>query len=353
VNNWQSELQLEWQSQLDDLVTALACAPNGRGWAASSAAGEVVWNPGLLDLVELRAADGQSIDNLAFSADSRWLAAGGQAGQLLVWNCEDPLQPPQFVREINFNQWIEHLSWHPVDSYLTISYGSQLKILDVPTFEQVHTWEVRDGAAPVDHEPSIFDLAWHPSGAYLATAGYKGVQIWTNLSQNAPLQQLWTDTASIKTAWAGNGRYLAAGNFDRTITIVDWQNPADRWILSGCPGKIRQIVWIDGSTTPCLAVASGMAIILWHLSSETMTWEGKFLEGHQGNVATLITDPDLPFLASGSADGYICLWSSQGEIHQIITDGVSQFTTLAWNPDHQYLVTGSQIGSIGVWMMPA
>ena len=103
AENLRSELQLAWQGQLNDRVTAIACAPDGRGWAASSAAGEVIWNAGLSEIVVLQKANGQPIDRIAFSADSRWLAAGGQAGQLLIWNCDDTNLPPQLVHKINFN----------------------------------------------------------------------------------------------------------------------------------------------------------------------------------------------------------------------------------------------------------
>jgi WD40 repeat protein len=344
VENSQSELELEWQGQLDDLVTALVCAPNGCGWAASSAGGEVVWNPRRGDLVQLQAADGQSIESIAFSADSRWLAAGGQAGELLIWDCAAADLPPQFVRKIRIGKWIEHVVWHPIESQLAISYGAQVQVWEIPTATEIASWKF--------NKSSIFDLAWHPTGTSLAMAGYKGVQI-ESLPAELPTHQLEVDTASIQLAWAGDGRYLAAGNLDRTLTIIDWQHPAEQWTLTGCPGKIRQIEWITASPNPCLAVASGTAIVLWQLDLANMTWEGLFLEGHQDTVVALAAHPQQPMIGSGSTDGYTCLWSLQGDIHQIITDHNTPLTTLAWHPDADYLLTGSQMGSIGLWQIPA
>ncbi len=356
MENWQSELQLEWRGQLNDLVTALACSPKG-GWAASSAAGDAIWNAGLTDPVELLAASGESIDSIAFSADSRWLAAGGQAGELSIWNCDDSHLPPQLVRKIRIGKWIEQLAWHPIESYLAISYGSQVKIWDIPNFTEVSTWKcvgaASNSAQSTEHRSSIFDLAWHPTGAYLAMSGAKGVRIWSNLDSKAPIGRIEVDTASIAITWARNGRYLAAGNLDRTLTTIDWQHPEDPWTLTGCPGKIRQMVWIEGGTAPCLAVASGTAILLWHLTADATSWEGQCLEGHQDMVMALAAHPSEPILASGSADGYICLWSIQGEIGQIMTDGFSKFTTLAWHPHSKSLLTGSQTGSIRLWTIPA
>jgi WD40 repeat protein len=341
VENWRSTLELAWQGQLSDLVTALVCAPNGSGWVASSAAGEVSWMSGLLDRVELQSAVGMSIDSIAFSADSRWLAAGGQAGELLIWNCEDPHLPPQLVSTIGVNRWIEHLAWHPTKSALAISYGAQIEIWDIEADQQLVTWKF--------DRSSIFDLAWHPTGSYLAVAGYKGVQIWSPDNPTVPVQRISLDTASLTIAWSDDGSYLAVGNLDRTLTIVDWHHPADPWILQGCPGKIRQIAWISGHTALCLAVASGSELVIWNLSADLTNWDGQLLDGHQDIIKSLVSHPQLPLVASGGADGYTCIWSATGSIEQIITNGINKFTTLRWHPQGEYLVTGSQTGSIELW----
>jgi WD40 repeat protein len=319
---------------------------NGRGWAASSAAGEIIWNAGLTEAVELQAADGYSIEKIAFSVNGDWLAAGGQAGQLLIWSCQDSDLPPQLVRRINCGQWIEQLVWHPTEPELTISYGATVQIWNAITATKLVNWTF--------DKSSVFDLAWHPAGKYLAVAGYKGVQIWSPRDRTAPSYNLAVETASINIAWANDGHYLAAGNLDRTLTIMDWEDPDDPWTLQGCPGKIRQLTWISGPTRPCLAVASGTTIALWNLNSDATMWNGQLLEGHQGIVTATITHPHAPILASGGVDGYICLWSEQGEIAQILDRQIgSRFTTLCWHPDGRYLATGSQTGVIGIWAIPA
>ena len=133
----------------------------------------------------------------------------------------------------------------------------------------------------------------------------------------------------------------------------DWDRPEDIWTLQGCPGKIRQLTWLVGKTTPILAVASGTTIVLWNLNSDATMWEGQLLEGHQDIVTVAIAHPQLPILASAGADGYTCIWSAQGEIEQILTQSVSKFTSLSWHPDRLYLATGSHTGEIGWWEIPA
>lgn len=344
TDNPRSELQLAWQGQLQDFVTGLVFAPSSCELAASSAAGEVVWIAQQSEIVVLQEANGQSIDRIGFSADGDWLAAGGQAGRLSIWNCQDANIPPQLVAPVDVDRWIEQLAWHPTKPYLAVSYGSQVQIWDVPKFTEIATWKFA--------KSSVFDLAWHPAGEYLAVAGYKGVEIWSP-QDPTKTYSINVDTASINLAWASDGRYLAAGNLDRTLTIVDWEHPEDIWTLQGCPGKIRQLTWLVGTTTPILAVASGTTIVLWNLTCDATMWEGQLLEGHQDIVTVAIAHPQLPILASAGADGYTCIWSAKGEIEQILTQSGSKFTSLSWHPDRLYLATGTHTGEIGWWEIPA
>lgn len=346
ADNSQLELELAWNGRLNDLITDLSHAPTGNSWAASSAAGEVAWNAGLTELAILKQADGQSIDRVRFSADGRWLAAGGQAGKLFVWNCEDPQIPPQAAQTIDIGTWIEHLVWHPSQSTLAVASGKHVRIWTSLTETATIVWQF--------DRSSVFDLAWHPDSLKLAVAGYKGVQIWTPQALTAPPQSINADTASINIAWAGDGRYLAAGNLDRTLTISDTHHPEESWTLTGCPGKIRQLAWLVGTETPCLAAASGIAIGLWHLSADATTWDGRLLEGHQGIISSLVAHPQTPKLASGGADGYTCIWTDLGEIEQILDrSGISEFTSLSWYPNRPYLGTGDRMGELCIWQIPA
>jgi WD40 repeat protein len=333
-------LQLEWQTALDDLITELDWSPNGRDWVGSSAAGQIIWVSDDRKPVILHDSDGYSIEGLSYSADGLWLAAGGRAGKLSIWSCAAVNLSPQLAIEIDLGGWIEHLDWHPTDPRLAVSNGRDIKIWDIQTNTELITWSF--------DRSSVLDLAWHPGGKYLAVAGYKGVQIWELGMGVDPFYQLDVDTASLKVAWSHDGRYLVAGNLDRTLTLLDWHHPQDPWILQGCPGKIRHLTWLK-SHIPCLAVATGTAIILWTLTPDYLDWTGRVLEGHEGFIGAISAHPQTPNLISGDADGYACLWSETGAIEQIITSDLSEYTAFAWHPDGKYLATGTKMGEIGVW----
>ena len=345
TQNYRSELELSWQGRASDLITDFAWSPTGTSWAAGAADGEIVWNSGDDELDCLKSADDRSIDKISFSADGRWLAAGGRAGKLYLWNCEDRQLPPQLVTTIEIDRWIEQLVWHPTAAQLAISYDRHVKLWDAIADCELADWQF--------DRSSVFDLQWHPDGAAIAVAGYKGVQIWSPGNDTVGVQRLATDTATIHLAWSEGGCYLAAGNLDRTLALMARQHPDDPWILQGCPGKIRHLCWLVGATSPCLAVASGTELLLWELSQAGTEWNGRSGSGHQSNITALTAHPQFAVPTSGDNDGYICLWSISGEIEQIYRNTVSGITTLEWPENGQHLACGHSNGEIELWVASA
>jgi WD40 repeat protein len=306
--------------------------------------GEVVWNLGDNELIFLKSADDRSLDKIAFSADGRWLAAGGQAGKLYLWNCDDLHIPPQLVRTIEIDGWIEHLVWHPTLAHLAIGYDRHVKLWDVLAERELSNWQF--------DRSSIFDLQWHPDGTMIAAAGYKGVRLRA-VDSATEIERLATDTASIRLAWSADGRYLAAANLDRTLTIVDRQQPSEPWILQGCPSKIHHLHWLAGVDRPCLAVASGTELILWELSLTGTDWYGAIGSGHEHKIGALTAHPHFAIPTSADREGYICLWSISGEIDRICRNAVSETTTLKWRNCGEYLACGYLSGEIELWAASA
>jgi WD40 repeat protein len=345
TQSYRSELDISWQGRASDAILDSAWSPTGTSWVVSSANGEVAWNSGNDELVLLKSADDRAIDKIAFSADGRWLAAGGRAGKLYLWNCDDRRLPPQLVKTIAIERWIERLVWHPTAARLAISYDRHVKLWDASVDREIANWQF--------DRSSVFDLQWQPDGSAIAVAGYKGVQIWSPENTTAEIECLATDTATLQLAWSADGGYLAAGNLDRTLTLMARQHPDDPWILQGCPGKIRHLCWLAGVISPCLAVASGTELLLWELNRAGTDWSGRSGSGHQSNIAALSAHPQLAVPTSGDNDGYICLWSLAGEIDRICRNTASGVTTLEWHQHGKQLTCGHLNGEVELWVASA
>lgn len=225
-----------WRHQLVEYVTQIVWSPDGEILAACSAAGEILlqtFGDSLALPPVYLATSGASIEQLAFSADGRYLASGDQAGQVRVWE----RQGQQFILLITHNRsgcWIEQMRWHPTEPLLAFSVKNTVEVLQIATKSLV---------AKLDFEnSSVLCLEWHPTNGLLITGGYQSIKVWDSYDWQAEPTIVQIPSASLEIACSPDGKYLASGNLDRTITILDWAEAnSNPWIMSGFPGKISHL----------------------------------------------------------------------------------------------------------------
>jgi WD40 repeat protein len=331
-------LTKHYSTKLADYVTALAWSSQGEILAASSAAGEViVWEN--RKLITLQTATNQAVNCLAFSHNGKYLAIGGQDGKVKIW-CENQL----ITTLENAPIWVDQLAWSYTNNQLAFSLGPYVQIWDADTLEVVVTLNFNDS--------SILGIDWRKDGKYLAINGYKGVKIWSTQDWNAEPFIFSIPSVSITTIWSPDGEYLASGNMDRTLTVLQWENP-DPWVMRGFPGKIRQLAWSDLKTStgaPILAASSVEGIVVWEKSvDESVGWEARILTNHVDIIQAISFAPQSLILASAGADGWLCLWDENQEVSQILTDTEAGFSTLSWHSQGQLLATGSEQGELIIW----
>lgn len=335
------------QAQLSDYISALAWSPDGAWLAAASAAGEVCLQPhpaGDRASVLLKSADGQAISAIAFAADGAYLAAAGQAGTLTVWQ----LQPPNFavaMQETFPGLWLDQLAWHPQRPELALGVGAS-----------VQRWQVETGQplAAFDFQASsVLHLAWHPQGEALAVSGHGAVKVWNPEHSEAAPEWVRVPGASLFAAWSTDGRYLASGNLDRTLTVLEWGHPPP-WYMQGFPGKVRQLSWSappQAQASPLLAAACVEGITVWARPGDRDGWQSRVLEGHQGVVEAIAFQPGSQLLASAARDGHVCLWQQGQRLMTPLKDLNAAASTLAWHPTGDWLAAGSATGEVCRWRL--
>ncbi len=362
-------LELQWQGTLLDYVKAIAWSPAADILAASSAAGEVMlWTPDAL--TELHSSRGESVDCIAFSPDGQFLAAGGQDGQVRVWHLQGtgehlrsrgdfstnilnkPINPlsshplttlPPHSKE-GATVWVEQLAWSPISNQLAFSLGRSVQIWDAETDEVTATLNFEAS--------SVLGIDWRPDGQYLAVCGHRGVKIWNAQNWNDAPYILDIRAASMAIAWSTDGKYLASGNMDRTLTVLEWNNP-DPWAMRGFPSKIRTCTWSEPLTltgASLLAASCAQSITVWEKQQEESAgWEASVLELHDGVVQAIAFQPGTFLLASAADDGYVCLLQEARQVAQILEGAPAGFSCLAWHPQGQQLAAGGQNGELLIW----
>ncbi|MGB3263193.1 MAG: WD40 repeat domain-containing protein [Microcoleus sp.] len=338
-------LELHGKKILSDYITAITWSPDRKNFAACSAAGEVMLGNvaamNKLSLQPLQIETGHSINCLAFSSDSQFVAAGGQEGKVQIWRVDSG----KLIANLdNQRVWVDKLAWSPNCNQLAFSMGRCVQV-----------WNANDNVVEVTlnfDSSSILDLAWHPIVQYLAVSGNKGVKVWSGEDWDEDPEILSVPSVTGAIAWSPSGEYLACGNMDNTLIVSEWGN-LEPWVMQGFPGKVRELAWSDQTNSlgaPLLAAASSRGISVWERDAdESVGWEGWALEVHENVVSAIAFQPTTFLLASAAADGQICLWDEAEQLLQILEGAEGGFSCLAWHPDGQFLAGGGCGGELLVW----
>ncbi|WP_010476752.1 WD40 repeat domain-containing protein [Acaryochloris sp. CCMEE 5410] len=337
-----AQFKLQAKDQLSDYVRGLAWSADGHTLAAVSAAGEVVlWTDAdrpSRRRIEVQGVCDRTCDCVGFSANHQFLAVGGEAGLLQVWDLQSD-SPRLVFKESYGSNWIERLAWHPVQEWLAIPVNRTVQIWDLSHQKQVAT---------LDFETStVLDLAWHPTGQYLAVSGQGGVKVWDVQKPESPPVRFEVPGASLTCRWSGEGQYLASGNLDRTLSVLAWGQPPP-WLMQGFPGKVSSIAWSD-SSPPLLAAACVDGITVWRRQGNQ--WSSEVLTEHQGFVKAIAFQPNSQLLASGSNEGGVLLWPKAKKVSQTLKSLMSGTACLAWHPSGNFLAGGSRDGKIMIWTL--
>ena len=103
-----------------------------------------------------------------------------------------------------------------------------------------------------------------------------------------------------------------------------------------------------GSEDSIAAGSHDWTVALWETSSEAAP--SKLLEGHENAVQSVATDPSGAWLATGSADKSVKLWSLETrELKRTYRNHADFVTALAFSADSAMIAAGSLDGSIRIW----
>ncbi|MEM8809088.1 MAG: hypothetical protein AAGF01_23965 [Cyanobacteria bacterium P01_G01_bin.38] len=347
-----TELALLWQTVMKEYVTAVAWCPTGDRLVASSAAGEVaIYTPKSGEATFLQTEQSESVDALAVSADGQFLAAGGQSGNVWIWQLQGdapdaPANPTPITTLAHARTWIDCLQWHPQLPLLAFGLGRYAQVWDAAARTVVTTLEFDTS--------SVLDIDWHPQGQQLSLGGNQSIKTWRSADWNDDPDVLDIGGASGAIAWSPDGTYLASGNNDRSVMVWPTNNPHP-WRMQGFPGKVRQLAWSRPTSSasggdPLLASVCGEGIIVWRKAADSSAgWKPKVLDPHQGTVRGVAFQPDSLLLATAADDGRLCLWHKATRLGQILIGATGGFSCLSWSPQGTALAAGGSQGELLVW----
>jgi WD40 repeat protein/transcriptional regulator with XRE-family HTH domain len=201
-----------------------------------------------------------------------------------------------------------------------------------------------------NHSHGVTSVAFSSEGKTLASGSADGtVSLWDVVArrQRATLTGHTGSVTSV--ALSPDGKTLASASADGTVSLWDVVSQRQRVTLSGHTGPVTSVAFSpDGKT-----LASGSAdgtVSLWDVPHPFQI--GQLSNGQRGSVKSVAFSRDGKTLASGSADGTVSLWDVVSQrLLVTLTGHTGSVTSVAVSPDGKTLASGSADGTVILWNM--
>jgi WD40 repeat protein len=199
-----------------------AFSPDSSMLAHTSPADGLVWlwriGQPEAELILIEAADGCTLESIAFHPNGQWVACGGldylstgeRDGAVCVWDL-----PTRSKRAV-FNTGVYAVAFDPVGKYLA---GAGLN-------ETVYVWDLETEETVLEltgHQGKVNAVTFDPTGSYLISSGDDmTVRVWDVLSGRL-LVARELDSPVQSLAFSPDGRFLFLGNGNTTVYQVEFK----------------------------------------------------------------------------------------------------------------------------------
>jgi WD40 repeat protein len=297
----------------------------------------------------------QTVRVVAWTPDGRYLASGGDDGQLLVWGTDGVIR-----QRVAYPAAVTALAWSPESERLVTGAANQVTFLTALTGAVLASF-------PHGHLATVTSLAWtaHNQQQVVSGALDQHAIIWQT-TQYQP-QIIFTRHAAPVEAvsWAADGQTVASSSHGGVVRV--WNAESGREVhplYQDAPLPMRAASFAPTDTE--LAVGGDDGVIrLWDgfacqhtgaINDSPICIDTPMrLQSSHSPIRSLAWSPDARYLASSGDDGSFSLWDPVQSQKPLLTMHVqpgSAVLSLAWSPTGNQLATASGKAVI-VWNLRA
>lgn len=334
LNKKISSLAELWQADIGDHVQALAWSPDNALLAAAAISGPItVFKAATAEIIHTLPGHGFGTTALSWSSTGQ-LASAGQDGKVRLW---DSAAGTEIAVLDGGAAWVERVAWNGSGSTLASAGGKKLRFWN-PAGQLVREF--------ADHRSTIADIGWKPGALELACIAYGQLTLY-HPEKETPGRRFDWKGSMLVLAWSPDGKYIATGDQDSTVHFWIMKSGGELQ-MAGYALKVRELAW--DSSSRFLATGGGTAITVWDCSGKGPEGSTPLqFDDHADNISVLAFQRLGPILASGGADGLVCLYQP-GKFKNLLAkkdlgSGVSQ---LLWSGDDRLLAAGTEGGQVAL-----
>lgn len=320
-------------------IGQLMFAPAGDLLYAASPLLLTLWDTQTGELIAADDSFTQPIEAMAVSAGASSVAMLTADGMITRW---DGIAVEPTSRFFGLSEAITDIAFTlDNQSIATTNEEGELIIWRVDPPEALRTFEV---------EGSLNAVAFGRAGTLVAAAAQSGeVFMWRESDPTVPTVFQVSDasatTVAFSTAETLADTLIASGNEDGTVAIWPINDPDDSFELSEHTERVHTVLFSpDGET---LLTAGADSQILLHDVAERNVRQRLLLDG----LATAAISPDGLWVAAGTNDGQLALWSlADPQRPQMFEAHSAEMVDISFTQDSMFIVTASHDGSVILWL---
>ncbi|KIJ42157.1 hypothetical protein M422DRAFT_171537, partial [Sphaerobolus stellatus SS14] len=365
-----------------NMVTSVAFSPDGQRVVSGSSDKTIkIWSVHTGELIS-RPFQGHinTVTSVAFSPDGQRVASGSADKTIRIWNAytgeliSGPFEGPSYaITSVAFSPDGQRVVSGSDDKTIRIWNTHSGELVSGP-FEG-HTNGVTSVAFSIDGQRVVSGSAdktiriWNAHTGELISGPFKGsadktIRIWnahTEVLTSEPFEGHTSRVTSV--AFSPDGQRVVSGSADKTIRI--WNSQTGELISRPFHGHTNTVTSVAFSPDGQRVVSGSddMTIRIWNAHTGNLV--SGLLQGHRYSVTSVAFSPDGQRVVSGSADKTIRIWNTYtGELASrpfeghtsTVTSLVSRpfshtnmVTSVAFSPDGQWVVSGSDDATTGIW----